>query len=73
MTDLVKPIQRRVTVKKIAHGYRNRLVVTLHPNAMLEIREARTREDPVLLDLASLYVSARIKAAMATTKGRRKR
>ena len=64
MTDLSKPIKRRVTVEKIAHGFRNRLVVTLHPRGLLEIREAHLREAPVLLDLAVLYVQARIKGAL---------
>ena len=76
MTELQKPLRRRVRTRAMPHGYRPELVVTLHPGGLVELREVRSRQAPVELDLATLYVKARIQEAMARRprgrgKGRR--
>jgi hypothetical protein len=63
MTDLQKPLRRKVRPRTMPHGYRPELVVTLHPGGMVELREVRSRREPVSLDLATLYVKARIQEA----------
>lgn len=65
MTDLQKPLRRKVRPRAMPHGYRPELVVTLHPGGLVELREVRSRRQPVSLDLATLYVKARIQEAMA--------
>ncbi len=64
MTDLQKPLRRKVRPRTMPHGYRPELVVTLHPGGLVELREVRSRRAPVTLDLATLYVKARIQEAM---------
>ena len=65
-------VVRKVVSPTMKHGYNPELVVTLLPNACVEIRELRTRtETPVILDLAELYVRSKIAAAMPPrAKGR---
>jgi hypothetical protein len=70
VTRLWKPITRKVTTRMTSHGYRPDLVITLHPDGSVEIREAGTRQAPVLLNLAQLYVQARIAAALKTSRRR---
>jgi hypothetical protein len=53
-----------------SHGYRPDLVITLYPDGSVEIREAGTRQAPVLLNLAQLYVQARIAAALKAPRRR---
>ena len=52
MTSLRKPLTRKVTTRMISHGYHPDLVITLFPDGSVEIREAGTRQTPVLLNLA---------------------
>ena len=71
MTQLSKKLTRRTTAR-VSHGYNPQLVVTLYPGGVVELREARSRRPPVALDLGQLYVSARIKEALAKRpKGKR--
>ena len=71
MTALNKPLKRKVTVQKIGHGYRPQLVITLLPSGYIELRESGLRESPVTLDLAALYMTARIHEAKAKLAKRR--
>ena len=71
MTELTKPIRRSVTVEKIFHGFRQRLVITLHPGGWVEIRESR-RRDVVRLDLGTLYAQALVRRAMEQARGRKR-
>ena len=76
MTDLQKPLRRRVTPRAMPHGFRPELVITLHPGGVVELREVRSRQAPVALDLGALYVKARIQESMQRRprgRGRRRR
>ncbi len=62
MTKLRKPITRSVIHPHMPHGYRDRLVITVHPGGFIEVREARRRET-VRLDVGILYVKELIRRA----------
>ena len=63
MISLRKPLTRKLVTRPAAHGYKADLVITLYPNGAAELREARSRRPPVLLNLAHLYARARIAEA----------
>jgi hypothetical protein len=51
-----------MTHRHMPHGYRDRLIITLHPGAIIEVRESRRRQS-VRLDLGILYVQELIRLA----------
>ena len=73
MTTLSKPLTRSVTHPHMPHGYRDRLVITVHPGGFIEVREARRRQS-VRLDVGILYVQGMIRRAReeAAKRGRRR-
>ena len=56
MTDLHKPV-RRVAAAHVPHGVNPRIVVTLYPNGVIGLREARRRRE-YQLGIGALYVQA---------------
>jgi hypothetical protein len=68
MISLRKPLTRKLVTRPAAHGYKADLVITLYPNGAAELREARSRRPPVLLNLAHLYARARIAEALPSRK-----
>ncbi len=66
MILLQKPLSRKLHTRPAAHRFRADLVITLHPDGIVELRECRSREHPVRLDLALLYAKSRVAEAEAT-------
>ena len=68
MTALTRPV-RRVTdaATRMPHGFRQRLVLTLHPGAILEVRESGRRAS-IRLDIGTLYARACIAEAREKIK-----
>jgi hypothetical protein len=64
-----KPVTRRVA-SRLPHGFADKLIVTLHPGGIVEVREPRRK--PVSFDMGLLYAKATIEAAWANG-ARRKR
>lgn len=71
MTALKKPLSRAVDRPNMPHGYKDRLILTIHPGGILEVRESRRRES-VTLDVGILYVKALLEQARAKTKAKRR-
>lgn len=71
MTTITKPV-RRVAQARMPHGYADRLIITLYPGGIVEVREVR-RKETVQFDLGRLYVSALIRRALAKPATRRSR
>jgi hypothetical protein len=72
MTTLSKPLTRSVIHPRMPHGYRDRLIITVHPGAIIEVREARRRQS-VRLDLGILYVKELIRLAREQQRKRGRR
>ncbi len=72
MTELKKPLTRFVEHPHMPHGYRDRLVITVHPGGFIEVREARRRES-VRLDVGILYVKELLRRANKERSERRAR
>jgi hypothetical protein len=70
MTKLQKAITRQVQADNMPRLYRNDLIVTLYPNAIVGVREVRGRNE-VLLDLGRLYVKTLIEQALQTPPRKR--
>ncbi len=66
MILLRKPLTRKLLTRPAADRFRADLVMTLHPDGTVELRECRSREHPVRLDLGLLYAKARVAEARAT-------
>jgi len=62
MTRLSKPLTRSIVHPHMPHGYRDRLVITVHPGGFIEVRESRRRQS-VRLDVGILYVTELIRRA----------
>ena len=73
MTTLSKPLTRSVIHPRMPHGYADRLVISIYPGAIIEVRESRRRQS-VRLDLGVLYVQELIRLAreQAAKRGRRR-
>ncbi len=65
MILLRKPLIRKLLTRPAAHRFRPDLVITLYPDGIVELRECRSREHPVRLDLALLYAKSRVAEAQA--------
>jgi len=63
MTTLTKAVKRTATVPKMPHGFKNRLVITLYPGAILGVRESRGK-DELLLNIGDWYGRALVRAAL---------
>ena len=70
MVRLTKPLTRKVTTRMTSHRFRPEIVVRLNPDGTLELRELGLRQAPVLIDLATLYVQARVQEARQRIAGR---
>ena len=58
MTKLTKPLVREVHVADVPHGVRPALILTVHPNGVLELREKGRSTGAVSLGLGTLYARA---------------
>jgi hypothetical protein len=56
MTNLYKPLRRGI-VSNVPHGVNPKIIVTLYPNGVIGLREARRRRE-YTLGVGALYVSA---------------
>ena len=65
MILLRKPLIRKLLTRPAAHRFRADLAVTLYPDGTVELRECRSRQAPVRLNLALLYAKARVAEAEA--------
>ncbi len=65
MILLRKPLIRKLLTRPAAHRFHAELVLTLHPDGIVELRECRSREHPIRLDLALLYAKSRVTEAQA--------
>lgn len=71
MTDLKKPLKRGV-VSNVPHGVNPKIVVTLYPNGVISLREAR-RHMEYSISIGELYVKAVREAAYRERLERRKK
>ncbi len=67
MTTITKPVTRRVA-SRLPHGFRDTLIITLHPGGVVEVREPRRKG--YSFDLGLLYAKAVIKEGWE--KGRKR-
>jgi hypothetical protein len=72
MTNLLKPVTRTSTVKDLPHGFKDRLVLTLYPGAVLGVREVGSHSE-LHLNIGEWYVHTLVAAALKAkqTRGRR--
>lgn len=56
MTDLKKPLRRGIT-SNVPYGVNPKIIVTLYPNGIIGLREARRRKE-YALSVGTLYVQA---------------
>lgn len=72
MTTLTKAVKRTSTVPNMPHGFKDRLVITLYPGAVLGVRESGSRTE-VHLSIGDWYARTLVAAALKAKrqKGRR--
>jgi hypothetical protein len=69
-----KPKTFKIVGRNVPHKFNPVLFVTVYTDGTIDLRESRSRDEPVSLDLYSMYVTARVHAAMkmpTKRKGRR--
>ena len=59
-----KPKTFKIHGRNVPHKFNPVLFVTVYTDGTIDLRESRSRQDPVSLDLYTMYVTARMKAAM---------
>jgi hypothetical protein len=69
MTKLIKPVKRTSTVAGMPHGFKDRLVITLYPGAVLGVRESGSRSE-LHLNIGEWYARTLVNEALKT-KGKR--
>lgn len=70
MTHLRKPLRRNVTAN-VPHGVNPNIVVTLYPNGLIGLREARRRRE-YCVNVGLIYQQAVLAAARAEAIERKK-
>jgi hypothetical protein len=71
MTNLLKPVKRTATVPNLPHGFKDRLVITLYPGAVLGVREVGSHSE-LHLSIGDWYARTLVAAALKEKRSRRK-
>ena len=59
-----KPKTFKIQGRNVPHKFNPTLFVTVYTDGTIDLREARSRQEPVTLDLYTMYVTARVRSAM---------
>jgi hypothetical protein len=70
MTKLQKPLCRTTEARRMPHGFKSTLVLTIYPGAVVEVRESGRRSG-LRFDLGELYARASVRAALMQAGKRR--
>jgi hypothetical protein len=71
MTTLSKPVQRTATVPNMPHRFKDRLVITLYPGAVLGVREIGHRSE-LHLNIGEWYARTIVQYALKEKRTKRR-
>jgi hypothetical protein len=71
MTALSKPVKRTSTVAGMPHGFKDRLVLTLYPGAVLGVREIGHRSE-LHLNIGEWYARTLVARALKEKRSKRR-